>query len=89
MLAGIGQAARHGVLVKGGAHLETLGRLEAVAFDTTGTLTHGRPEVTDVVPLSEGLDADRLLTLAAALEKRSGHPLARAVVRAAEARSLV
>jgi Cd2+/Zn2+-exporting ATPase len=89
MLAGIGQAARHGVLVKGGVHLETLGALEAVAFDKTGTLTHGTPEVTKVVPLEgAGFDPDRLLALAAAVEKRSGHPLARAVVRAAERRSL-
>ena len=89
MLAGIGQAARHGVLVKGGVHLETLGALEAVAFDKTGTLTHGKPEVTKVVPLDgAGFDPDRLLALAAAVEKRSGHPLAQAVVRAAERRSL-
>ena len=89
MLAGIAQAARHGVLVKGGVHLETLGALEAVAFDKTGTLTHGRPEVTNVVPLEGSrFDRDRLLALAAAVEKRSGHPLAQAVVRAAERRSL-
>ncbi len=89
MLAGIGQAARHGVLVKGGVHLETLGVLEAVAFDKTGTLTHGKPEVTKVVPLEgSGYDPDRLLALAAAVEKRSGHPLAQAVVSAAERRSL-
>ncbi len=89
MLAGIGQAARHGVLVKGGVHLETLGALEAVAFDKTGTLTHGKPEVTKVVPLERsGFESDRLLALAAAVEKRSGHPLAQAVVRAAERRSL-
>ena len=89
MLAGIGQAARHGVLVKGGVHLETLGALEAVAFDKTGTLTHGKPEVTKVVPLEgAGFDPDRLLALAAAVERRSGHPLAQAVVRAAERRSL-
>jgi Cd2+/Zn2+-exporting ATPase len=89
MLAGIGQAARHGVLVKGGVHLETLGAIEAVAFDKTGTLTHGKPELTRVVPLEgSGFDEDRLLALAAAVEKRSGHPLAQAVVRAAERRSL-
>lgn len=89
MLAGIAQAARQGVLVKGGVHLETLGAVDAVAFDKTGTLTHGRPDVTDVIALeAAGFGEDRLLSLAAAVEKRSGHPLAQAVVRAAEARSL-
>jgi Cd2+/Zn2+-exporting ATPase len=77
------------VLVKGGVHLETLGALEAVAFDKTGTLTHGKPQVTKVVALDgSGFDEDRLLSFAAAVEKRSGHPLAQAVVRAAERRSL-
>ncbi len=89
MLAGIAQAARNGVLVKGGVHLETLGRLTAVAFDKTGTLTHGRPEVTDVMAVDEGgVAVDRLLSMAAAVEARSGHPLAQAVVRAASARGL-
>ena len=90
VLAGIAQAARNGVLVKGGVHLETLGRLTAVAFDKTGTLTHGRPEVTDVVAVDEGrVDVDRMLAVAAAVEARSGHPLAQAVVRAASARGLI
>ncbi len=88
MLAGIAQAARHGLLIKGGAHLETLGLLTTIAFDKTGTLTHGRPELTDVVPASATLSADELLCLTAAVESRSGHPLAQAVVRAAQAKSL-
>ncbi|HJW84937.1 MAG TPA: cation-translocating P-type ATPase, partial [Anaerolineae bacterium] len=87
ILAGVAQAARNGVLVKGGAHLENLGRLKAVAFDKTGTITHGQPEVTDVVPLNDMPD-DRLLALTAAVESRSGHPLAQAVVRAAQAKGL-
>jgi Cd2+/Zn2+-exporting ATPase len=81
-LAGIAQAARNGVLVKGGAHLESLGRLKAVAFDKTGTLTHGRPEVTDIVPFA-GQGREAILALAAGAESRSAHPLAQAVVRAA------
>jgi cation transport ATPase len=63
----IANAARHGVLIKGGAYLEELGRLKAVALDKTGTLTRGRPEVTDVIPLDDGTPED-LLAMAAALE---------------------
>ena len=92
ILAGIARAARGGVLIKGGVHLENLGRLRAIAFDKTGTLTHGRPEVTDVVAFgARGADLAteaRVLAIAAAVEQRSGHPLARAVVRAAEEKGL-
>jgi len=83
VLAGIAQAARHGVLVKGGAHLENLGNVRAMAFDKTGTLTVGKPEVTEVVPMV-GIQASELLGVAAAIERRSQHPLAEAVVRRAE-----
>lgn len=83
VLAAIAQAARNGVLIKGGVHLENLGTLRAIAFDKTGTLTVGKPEVTDVVPMN-GVEGDELLRLAAAVERRSQHPLARAVVRRAE-----
>lgn len=83
VLAGIAQAARKGVLIKGGGHLENLGRIQAMAFDKTGTLTKGQPEATDVVPLP-GIDGNELLSTAAAVEKGSHHPLARAVVREAE-----
>lgn len=89
ILTGIAQAARNGVLVKGGVHLENLGRLKAIAFDKTGTITHGQPEVTDVLPLVPSIRQEQLLILAAAAESRSGHPLAQAVVRAAQARGLV
>jgi Zn2+/Cd2+-exporting ATPase len=88
MLAGIAQAARKGLLIKGGAHLETLGALTTIAFDKTGTLTHGQPEVTDVVTADANRNADEFLAMAAAVESRSGHPLAQAVVRAASNRSL-
>ncbi len=98
ILAGVAQAARNGVLVKGGAHLENLGRLKAIAFDKTGTITHGRPEVTDVISSEQWADisgtdhrsltTDNLLALAAATESRSAHPLAQAVVRAAQAKGL-
>ncbi len=79
--AGIGRAGRAGVLVKGGAHLESLGKIRAVAFDKTGTLTLGKPAVSDVVPL-QGSASD-LLILAASVEKFSEHPLAQAIVRRA------
>jgi Cd2+/Zn2+-exporting ATPase len=92
VLAGVAQAACNGVLVKGGVHLENLGRLRAIAFDKTGTITHGQPEVTDVIRLATSAgtpeDEDSLLALAAAVEGRSAHPLAEAVVRAAKARGL-
>jgi Cd2+/Zn2+-exporting ATPase len=83
VLAAIAQAARNGVLIKGGAHLENLGTLRAIAFDKTGTLTVGEPQVTDIVPMA-GVEADELLRIAAVVERRSQHPLARAVVRRAE-----
>ena len=83
VLAGIAQAARRGVLIKGGAYLEKLGTIRALAFDKTGTLTVGLPEVTDVVPMA-GVTETELLTVAAAVERTSQHPLAEAVVRKAE-----
>ena len=90
ILAGVAQAARNGVLIKGGAHLENLGRLKAIAFDKTGTVTHGQPEVTDIVVVPEsGRTETEMLSLAAGAESRSAHPLAEAVVRAAQARGVI
>ncbi|MHB9022385.1 MAG: heavy metal translocating P-type ATPase [Halothiobacillus sp.] len=86
VLSGIARAARGGVLIKGGAHLENLGVLTAIAFDKTGTLTIGKPAVTDVVAVSGS--EERLLTVAAAVESRSAHPLAQAVVAEAKGRGL-
>jgi Cd2+/Zn2+-exporting ATPase len=83
ILSGIAQAARHGVLVKGGAQLEALGMVRALAVDKTGTLTIGRPDVTDVVPLDGS--ATYLLAVAGAVERQSQHPLAEAIVRRADA----
>jgi len=86
ILAGIAQAARRGVLIKGGAHLEHLGGTRALAFDKTGTLTVGRPEVTDVRNL--GVTSEEVVRIAAAVERKSQHPLAEAIVRHAEARNI-
>ncbi len=87
VLAGIAQAARHGVLIKGGAYLEVLGSIDTLALDKTGTITRGEPEVTDV-RAAQGVSEDRLLAITAAVEKRSQHPLARAILSAAERRGL-
>jgi Cd2+/Zn2+-exporting ATPase len=92
VIAGIGRAARAGILIKGGEYLETAGRIRAVAFDKTGTLTEGRPEVMTVTPLpgipalpsmaQETSPRTRLLHWAALAESGSEHPLGRAVERA-------
>jgi Cd2+/Zn2+-exporting ATPase len=87
ILSAISNAARHGILFKGGRYIEALGRVKAVALDKTGTLTRGRFDVTNVVPLA-GAREDDVLAWAASAEKRSHHPLAQAVVRAADARGL-
>lgn len=80
--AGIGRAGRSGVLIKGGIHLENLGKIRVIAFDKTGTLTNGKPVVTDVVEVN-GNSID-ILRLAHSVEKLSEHPLAQAIVRRAE-----
>lgn len=80
VLSGVARAARGGVLVKGGAPLENLGRLTAIAFDKTGTLTEGKPKLVDVVT-AEGVEEKDLLRVAIGVEALSDHPLAAAVVR--------
>ena len=86
LVAALGTGARNGVLIKGGVFVEALAKVRVVALDKTGTITHGEPAVTDVIPLSGGiLSPDRMLAVAAGIESRSQHPLARAVVRHAEA----
>ena len=84
--SGLAAGARRGLLIKGGAALETLGKVRTVAFDKTGTLTIGRPRITDVIAV-EGDEAE-ILAKAAAVERGSSHPLGAAIVEAAEARGL-
>jgi Cu+-exporting ATPase len=87
MLASVGAAAGRGLLIKGGKHLETLARADVLLIDKTGTLTLGRPQLTDILPLN-GSNADELLRLAASAERFSEHPLAHAVRAAAIARGI-
>lgn len=93
IISALTASARRGVLIKGGAHLEALGQIKAFAFDKTGTLTQGQPAVTQTRALEcvsgePCAYCDEVLALASALEKRSTHPLAHAVLGAAEARGL-
>ena len=84
--SGLAAAARRGALIKGGAALEQLSQVQHIAFDKTGTLTVGKPQVTGVY--SQDISEDELLTLAAAVEQGSTHPLALAIVREAQSRGL-
>ncbi|OQY37163.1 MAG: hypothetical protein B6243_01200, partial [Anaerolineaceae bacterium 4572_5.2] len=87
VLSAIANAAKNGILFKGGAHLENTGLVQVVAFDKTGTLTTGEPGVTNILPL-DGVAKNELLVLAAAVEARSEHHLAKAIVRAAKQKHL-
>lgn len=92
LVASLGTAARRGVLIKGGVHIEELARVRVVALDKTGTLTRGKPEVTDVLtapePLGKAYSESDLLAVAAGLERWSEHPLAQAIARAAAERNI-
>ncbi|MCT2029850.1 cation-translocating P-type ATPase [Dietzia cinnamea] len=85
IVAGIGRAARNGILIKGGEYLETSAKIDVVAVDKTGTLTEGRPELTDVLVLAPDRSRADVLTLAAGGEAGSEHPLARPILEAASA----
>jgi len=82
LVASLGAGARQGVLIKGGVYVEELAKVKVVAMDKTGTLTRGEPEVTDVIAMD--IDTDYLLAMAAGVERRSEHPLARAILHYAE-----
>ncbi len=83
IVSAIGSAAKNGVLIKGGMYLEEAGTLSVVAFDKTGTLTEGKPHVTDIIPV-DGLPDQEFLSIASAIESRSEHPLAEAIVNYAK-----
>jgi Cu+-exporting ATPase len=87
MLASVGAGAKRGLLIKGGKYLESLARADVLLIDKTGTLTLGRPQITDILPLNDTSE-DELLTLAASVERYSEHPLAEAVRDAAQVRHL-
>ncbi|GJL70444.1 MAG: ATPase [Nitrospirales bacterium] len=88
VLCSMTKAIRHGILIKGGRHMENLAEVDAVVFDKTGTLTMGHPDVVDICPLGS-FSADEVLSLAAAAENRLTHPVAQAIVRAAQERGLI
>jgi P-type Cu+ transporter len=87
IMVGTGKGAEYGVLIKGGEALETAHKIQTVVFDKTGTITEGRPEVTDIVTI-HGIDKIQLLQIAASAEKGSEHPLGEAIVRSAEDKNL-
>lgn len=88
IVSAIGNASRHGVLIKGGAYLEKMGAIKAIAFDKTGTLTIGRPTVTDVLSMN-GKTEEEILSMASSIEKFSEHPVAQAIVNKAKGLPLV
>ena len=88
IMVGTGKGAEMGVLFRGGDALQALRGIEVVALDKTGTLTEGRPELTDILA-AEGFEDAEVLALAASVERHSEHPIAQAIVRGAEARELV
>ncbi len=87
IVSGLTALARRGVLIKGGAHLEAVGKLRALAVDKTGTITQGKPQVTGVIALGD-MKEEEVLRRAAAIDTHSEHPLAKAVVAAAKAKGL-
>ena len=87
VVAAIANAARHGVLIKGGAFIEAASNIRAIAFDKTGSLTRGRPVVTDIIPFGD-MREDMLLRLAASMESRSEHILADAIIEKAKEKKI-
>lgn len=80
IMAAIGQATKHGVIIKSGEALEKMGRVDTIAFDKTGTLTYGKLEVSDIISFDNTISENQLLALTASAEMKSEHPLAKAIV---------
>lgn len=88
IMAAIGQATKHGVIIKSGESLEKMGKVDTIAFDKTGTLTYGRLEVSDVISFDSSLTEKELLTVTASAEAKSEHPLGKAIVAKAKGQGL-
>lgn len=88
IMAAIGQATKHGVIIKSGETLEKMGKVDTIAFDKTGTLTYGRLEVCNIIPFDPDIDEDLLLSLAASAEAKSEHPLGKAIVSFAKEKKI-
>lgn len=88
VMAAIGQATKHGVIIKSGEALEKMGKVDTIAFDKTGTLTFGRLDVSDIISFDDTLSEEELLTLTASAEAKSEHPLGKAIVECARAKDL-
>ena len=88
IMAAIGQATKHGVIIKSGEALEKMGKVDTIAFDKTGTLTYGRLDVSDMISFDEAISETDLLSLAASAEAKSEHPLGKAIVAYAKARKV-
>lgn len=88
IMAAIGQATKHGVIIKSGESLEKMGHTDTIAFDKTGTLTYGRLEVSNVIPFHKAWNDTKLLSLAASAEQKSEHPLGKAIVAFAKEKNI-
>lgn len=88
IMAAIGQATKHGVIIKSGDALEKMGRVNTIAFDKTGTLTHGKLEVSDIVSFDPSIDNETLLIIAASAEQKSEHPLGKAIINHAQSKNM-
>ena len=88
IMAAIGQATKHGVIIKSGEALENMGNVNTIAFDKTGTLTYGRLEVSDIISFAGDIDENALLSMVAAAEAKSEHPLGKAIVSRAKQQNI-
>ncbi len=88
IMAAIGQATKHGVIIKSGESLEKMGKVNTIAFDKTGTLTYGKPEVSDILSFDNNMSEKELLALTASAEAKSEHPLGKAIVSYAKEKEI-